>query len=192
MIGRLTGTILDCEPGVMVLDVAGVGYELEISTSTYVSLVGQTDVSIYTHLIVREDAQILFGFLTRSERELFRSLIKVNGVGPKLAITILSGIEPGELVRCITENDTRRLTGLPGVGKKTAERLIIDLRDKLPEVEMTAASPAVAKNDNLADAEAALIGLGYRPQEASRALAQLDDEEQDVESIIRQALKVLS
>jgi Holliday junction DNA helicase RuvA len=143
MIGRLTGTILYKAPPLLILDVRGVGYEIEAPMSTFYLLpaVG-ADVQLFTHLAVREDAHLLFGFATENERHLFRSLIKVNGVGPKLALTILSGIEADEFVLCIQHGDNARLTRLPGIGKKTADRLIIEMRDRLKDLPMASSQPA--------------------------------------------------
>jgi Holliday junction DNA helicase RuvA len=147
-------------------------------------------------LVVREDAQLLYGFYTLAERELFRALIKVNKVGPKLAITILSGGDPASFIRWIKTKDVSALTALPGVGKKTAEKLVIDMEDRLPEMSgadlaMTT-MPINLSSDVVADAEAALIGLGFKPQDAARALAQVDDPDVNVESLIKLALKLLA
>ena len=134
MIGRLRGLVLEKRPPQLLLDVGGVGYELEAPLSAFFDLPGaDTPVSPFTHLVVREDAQLLYGFRSRPERELFRALIRVNGVGPKLALALLSGIDAPELVRCIQEGDVTSLTRLPGVGKKTAERLIVEMRDRIAE-----------------------------------------------------------
>ena len=181
----------------MLIDIGGLGYGVEIPLSTYTALGAVADeVTLHTHLVVREDAQLLYGFYTLAERELFRSLIKVNKVGPKLAITILSGGDPASFVRWIRTKDVKALTALPGVGKKTAEKLVIDLEDRLPEitgVDVTTIAPVqIASSDVLADAEAALIGLGFKPQDAARALAQIGDPDADVESLIKLALKSLA
>lgn len=192
MIGRVQGKILEKTDQQVVVDVQGLGYEIDVSTPTFFQL-GDTGapVSLFTHLIVREDAHILFGFLTATERELFRLLIKVNGVGPKLAIAILSGVDAHAFSRCVRNDDIKTLTSLPGVGKKTAERLIIELRDRLPVLE-GAPPPRLPASDSMADAENALVGLGYKPQEAARVLAQVSDPTADVEGLIRQALKALA
>ena len=159
-----------------------------------VQLLGDTGsrVTLFTHQVVREDAHLLFGFYTATERELFRALIKVNSVGPKLAVTILSGVDAAAFSRCIQNNDVKTLTSLPGVGKKTAERLIIELRDRLPVLAPGAQQVLPQVADFLADAETALIGLGYKPQDAARVLGQLEDQDASVENLIRQALKALS
>ena len=192
MIGRVQGTILEKLPQQVVVDVHGLGYEIDIPLTTYFEL-GDTGAAIllFTHLVVREDAQLLFGFATAAERELFRLLIKVNGVGPKLAVAILSGVDAHSFARCIQNSDLKTLTSLPGVGKKTAERLIIELRDRLPNLPQAGTVVQPVVDDFMSDAETALIGLGYKPQEAARALAQVEDPSASVEMLIRQALKNL-
>ena len=193
MIGRVQGKILEKNSHQVVVDVQGLGYEVEIPLTTFFHL-GEngSEVMLYTHLVVREDAHLLFGFSTVSERELFRALIKVNGVGPKLAVAILSGVDVKAFSRCIQNNDVKALTSLPGVGKKTAERLIIEMRDRLPALADGFLPSAQRAPAVVADAEAALIGLGYKPQEAARALAQIEDQDVSVERLIRQALKSLA
>lgn len=198
MIGRLRGTLLEKQPPWLVVDVAGVGYELEASMTTLVALPGSGEtVSLYTHLIVRDDAHLLYGFARAQERDLFRALIKVNGIGPRLALAILSGMDEDAFVHCVLEDDVKALTRLPGVGKKTAERLIIEMRDRFPHWEGTpeltanaAGLPgtgAVPTQDPLADAEAALVSLGYKPTEAARMLSGLEAEG-STEAIIKAAL----
>ncbi len=199
MIGQLTGILLEKEPPMLLVDVNGVGYEVEAPMSTFYQLPPAGEkVTLHTHLIVREDAQYLCGFASQSERHLFRSLIRVNSVGAKLALGILSGISADEFVRCVQEKDTAALTRLPGVGKKTAERLIIEMRDRLKELAMqfpttpTLAETAVGdvtSNHAAQDAISALVSLGYKPQEASRLLQSIDTSDKDSESIIRAALK---
>lgn len=194
MIGRIKGLLAAKTPSEVLIDVGGVGYEIDIPLTTFYSL-GDVDspVLLHTHMVVREDAQLLFGFGTLEERELFRTLIKVNGVGPKLAITILSGIDTNTFAHAVRSKDVKILTGLPGVGKKTAERLIIEMQDRLPALEAgSTGKPIPAPADHLGDAETALINLGFKPQEASRALAAIDDTEDSVENLIKQALKNLS
>ncbi|TDO13869.1 MULTISPECIES: Holliday junction branch migration protein RuvA [Halomonas] len=198
MIGRLRGTLLEKQPPWMVVDVAGVGYELEASMTTLVAMPGIGEpISLYTHLTVREDAHLLYGFAREQERALFRALIKVNGIGPKLALGILSGMDEEAFVRCVMDDDVKTLTRLPGVGKKTAERLIIEMRDRFPHWEQpgelavgtqvpTANVPPRA-TDPLADAEAALVSLGYKPAEAARMLVGLE-EVGTTEAMIKAAL----
>lgn len=195
MIGRLRGTLAEKRPPYLLLDVNGVGYELEAPMGTIFQLpeLGQ-EVTLHTHLVVREDAHLLFAFATLAERTLFRTLLKVNGVGAKLALTILSGISADDFARCVQESDTASLVRLPGVGKKTAERLIIEMRDRLDDWQpapllaggAVAAAPVV---DVVKDALSALLALGYKPPEASRLISKLDTEGMDSEAIIRAALK---
>ncbi|MDB9868155.1 Holliday junction branch migration protein RuvA [Pseudomonadales bacterium] len=193
MIGRVKGKILEKSAHQVVVDVQGLGYEVDIPLTTFFQLGDSgAEVTLYTHLVVRDDAHLLFGFSTASERELFRALIKVNGVGPKLAVAILSGVDARAFSRCIQNNDVKALTALPGVGKKTAERLVIEMRDRLPALTEGLLPAAQRAPDLVADAEAALIGLGYKPQEAARALGQIEDQDVSVERLIRQALKSLA
>lgn len=194
MIGRIKGTLVAKSATEILVDVGGVGYEIEIPLTTFYGL-GDVDnpVLIHTHLVVREDAQLLFGFGSLEERQMFRTLIKVNGVGPKLAITILSGIEADTFAAAVRSKDVKALVALPGVGKKTAERLIIEMQDRLPDIEASgSSSPVKSVTDHLGDAETALINLGFKPQEASRALASIEDADASVEGLIKQALKNLS
>ncbi|ATJ82851.1 Holliday junction branch migration protein RuvA [Halomonas beimenensis] len=198
MIGRLRGTLVDKQPPWLLVDVAGVGYELEASMTTLVALpaLGE-EVALHTHLTVRDDAHLLYGFAREQERALFRALIRVNGVGPKLALAILSGMDEDAFIRCVMDDDVKALTRLPGVGKKTAERLIVEMRDRFPHwegnaepagmpLEAVGAAPA-ARQDPLADAEAALVSLGYKPAEAARMLTGLE-EQGSTEAIIKAAL----
>lgn len=200
MIGRLRGVLLAKQAPELLLDVGGIGFEVHVSLATFYELpaVGER-VELYTHHVVREDAQLLFGFLEQRERSLFRSLIKVNGVGPRLALTILSGMEPDRFVAAVLGNDSAALVKLPGVGRKTAERLLVEMRDKLNEwdgstVAATAtATPAAGERAlpyQLDEAESALLGLGYKPQEASRAVAAAAGKgPQSTEQLIRLALQ---
>lgn len=198
MIGQLRGILLEKQPPQLLLAVNGVGYEIDAPMSTFYHLpdVGQ-EVVLHTHFVVREDAHHLYGFYAREERALFRTLLKVNGVGPRLGLTILSSIDPNEFVRCVVNNDTASLVRLPGVGKKTAERLIIEMRDKLSDwqplapIELNSLSSVAnaSRNQTVQDAISALIALGYKPQEASRAVSKMDDGQLSSEEIIRRALK---
>ncbi len=196
MIGRLTGILARKEPPSLLLDVNGVGYELDAPMSTFYDLpaIGEK-VVLYTHLVVREDAQLLYGFSRESQRQLFRSLLKVNGVGPRVALAVLSGLSESELLTCLAHEDIARLTKVPGIGRKTAERLIVELRDK---VDLTAAPAACAARpvtvpaDPVSEAVSALIALGYKPAEASRAVGSIPGEGLRSEDLIRQALKGLA
>lgn len=205
MIGRLRGELLEKHPPQMLIDVNGVGYEVEASMNTFYRLpeLGR-QVTLFTHFVVREDAQLLYGFADREERLLFRTLIKVNGVGPKLALTILSGISTNEFVRSVHDQDTAALVRLPGVGKKTAERLIVEMKDKLTDLQVVdfgefqlsgggdpEAAAAVA-TDYRAEAESALVALGYKPVQATKAIAQAEKllgAGASSEDLIRQSLK---
>lgn len=193
MIGLLRGKILGKQPPQLLLDVHGVGYEIAAPMTTFYDLpdVG-AEIVLYTHLAVREDAHTLYGFVRLYDRDLFRSLLRVNGVGAKLALTILSGMDAGAFAACIEAGDTAALVRLPGVGKKTAERLVIEMRDRLAAVAGVPASVAVAGSSSTSptkEAVTALIGLGYKPQEASRMVRGLDTRDLSSEDIIRTALQ---
>lgn len=202
MIAHLSGTVLLKQPNTVVIDVAGVGYEVTIPVSTFYELgeVGEP-VALRVHTHVREDAIQLFGFRTGREKDLFLRLTSVSGIGPKLAITILSGMAPEELIPAIRSNDLARLTAIPGIGKKTAERLVIELRDKMaalsgPELEESyAASRAAGGGDAVRDdVVAALLSLGYQKQQAEKAVSRVLERESDrsIEHVLRESLKLLS
>lgn len=200
MIGRLSGTLAAVQPPLLLVDVQGVGYEVLAPMTTIFELppAGQA-VRLYTHLAVSETAQQLYGFLRESDRGLFRTLIKVNGVGPKMALAILSGLDGAALARCVAEDNVGALVKVPGVGKKTAERLMIELRDKLPSPAAGAGGvPAVTASAPVAhsadEAESALVALGYKPVEASKmvAAARREQPEADSATLIRLALKSLA
>ena len=198
MIGRLRGTLAEKHPPHVILDVNGLGYELEVPMTTLYRLptVGEP-LTLHTHLVVREDAHLLYGFFEKRERELFRELIRLNGVGPKLALALMSGLEVDELVRCVQAQDTSVLVKIPGVGKKTAERLLVELKDRFKAWETVSGMTtlvveprgkgAVISAEN--DAVSALISLGYKPQEASRAVSAIKEEGLSSEDLIRRALK---
>jgi Holliday junction DNA helicase RuvA len=194
MIGFLRGVLVAKKPPSLLLDVRGVGYEVDAPMSTFYKLpnLGE-EVMLYTHLAVREDAHSLFGFISEAERLLFRTLIRVNGVGAKLALGILSGLSAEEFHRCVENQDAARLVRLPGVGKKTAERLIIELRDRLPElptVELRGAGTLMAPAATPAeDAVSALIALGFKPQEAGSLVKAVPAEGRSSEELIRLALQ---
>ena len=195
MIGRLRGRILSKQPPFLLLDINGVGYEIEAPMSTfYVLPHGDEAVTLHTHLSVREDAHVLYGFARENDRTLFRALLKVSGVGGKMALGVLSGMTAEEFSQAVQSGDIAGLTRLPGVGKKTAERLVIEMRDKLDKVSggggdavvmIAGGGPAAADQD----AVSALIALGYRPPEASRMVSKVFQEGMDTEAIIRAALK---
>ncbi len=200
MIGRLRGILLEKHPPSVVLEVMGVGYELEAPLSTFYKLpeVG-SELSLHTHLSVREDAHLLYGFFTLNERSFFRALLKVNGVGAKLALAILSGIEQADFARCVNENDIARLVRLPGVGKKTAERLVVEMRDRLAEWDSGAVRMEqlnigngvrmVPVTSSLEDAISALIALGYKPPDAAKWVKSIAVEGMSSEDLIRKALQ---
>ena len=194
MIGRLRGKIILKQPPRLMLDVQGVGYEVDATMSTFYQLpeVGQ-EVVLHTHLIVREDAHLLFGFVSEAERSLFRHLIKVSGIGARTALVILSGMSAEQFARCIHDGDVAALVRLPGVGKKTAERLVIELRDRLDLYDSAVSSITLIKSTAAArpvdDAQSALIALGYKPAEATRMVQGVDSKGLDTENIIRQCLQ---
>lgn len=203
MIGQLRGTLLEKQPPQLVVEVNGVGYEVDVSMSTFYQLPDAgTQIQLFTHFVVREDAQQLFGFYTREERQLFRTLLKVNGVGPRLGLTILSSVTPDEFVRAVLNNDTAGLVRLPGIGKKTAERLVIEMRDKLASwyqaqpIEIAGEMSGPAKVEKaphrhqvLQDAISALMSLGYKQHEANRTVTKIDDGAAKSEELIRRALR---
>ena len=201
MIGRLRGTLAEKQPPHLILDVNGLGYELEVPMTTLYRLpsVGEP-ITLHTHLVVREDAQLLYGFIGKRDRDFFRELIRLNGVGPKLALALMSSLEVDELVRAVSAQDTSALTKVPGVGKKTAERLLVELKDRFKAWETVPAMFALVPNqpggpdttpvataEN--DAVSALISLGYKPQEASKAISAIKEKGLSSEDMIRRALK---
>jgi Holliday junction DNA helicase RuvA len=190
MIGHVKGTLVTKRPPWLTIDVGGVGYEIEAPMSTFYQLpqVGAA-VTLVTHLHVREDAQLLFGFATEPERALFRSLLKVSNIGPRIALGILSGMSTDGFYRCIREKDLLGLTRVPGVGKKTAERLLVEMADRLPEAELAAKTAFGNGGGPAAEAEGALLSLGYRPVEIARMLKNLDAAKLTTEELIRAALR---
>lgn len=197
MIGRLQGILIEKQAPALLLDVSGVAYEVEAPLSTFYKLpaLGQ-NLSLWIHMVVREDAQLLYGFFDREERTLFRTLIKVNGVGPKMALGLLSGIEPDAFVRCIEHGDVSTLTKVPGVGKKTAERLVIEMRDRLKELSPVAVVKGETARLKLnveasatEEAESALVALGYKSADAQKAINAVKNEHETAEELLRAALK---
>lgn len=191
MIARLHGQLIEKQPPVLVVDVNGVGYELEAPMSTFYKVTLGAPVTLFVHQVVREDANLLFGFASREERDMFRTLLKVNGVGPKMALAILSGMEADAFAACIRQGDVGTLTRIPGVGKKTAERLIIEMRDRVGDGPLGAGSAGSADVPATPERDAinALIALGYKAAEAERAVGRLTLENAAAEDLIRQALK---
>jgi Holliday junction DNA helicase RuvA len=191
MIGRIGGTLLEKHPPLVLVDVGGVGYEIDVPMSTFYGLPALGErVVLHTQLIVREDAHQLFGFASHEERAAFRQLLKISGVGPKLALAILSGLSVSDLAHAVAIQDGARLTRIPGVGKKTAERLLLELRDKLSSRAPALLAPAEAAHAEN-DIVNALLALGYNEREADRAIKQLP-KDLSVADGIRQALKLLS
>jgi Holliday junction DNA helicase RuvA len=197
MIGRLRGELVYKRPPQLMLDVGGVGYELEAPMSTFYELpaVGGP-VTLFTHLAVREDAQVLYGFVREPERGLFRSLLKVTGVGPRIGLAILSGMDAYRFTQCIEQEDEAALIRVPGIGRKTAQRLIVEMRDRLdglgtglPAAAGTSPRPGSGEDSALADAVSALVALGYKPVDANRMARSVDDGAKTSEEIIRGALR---
>ncbi|MDQ3261827.1 MAG: Holliday junction branch migration protein RuvA [Burkholderiales bacterium] len=191
MIGRLSGKLIEKQPPQVIVDVQGLGYELDVPMSTFYNLPGLGEaITLFTHLVVREDAHLLYGFGSDDERRAFRQLIKISGVGPKMALSVLSGLSVADLALAVAMQETGRLVKIPGVGKKTAERLVLELRDKLVHAPSIAASGDSSKSAG-ADVLNALLALGYNDREAQWALKQIPND-LGVSESIRQALKQLS
>ncbi len=196
MIGRLRGELISKNPPSLLLDVNGVGYDVESPMSTFYDLpaLGK-QVVLFTHLAIRDDAHVLYGFASESERVLFRALLKVSGVGAKMALAILSGMSADEFASCVQLEDTAALVRLPGIGKKTAERLIVEMRDRLSKLDLAPSGAASAgrsqtvEHSPVADAVGALIALGYKPNNASRMVRAIESEGLSSEEIIRASLK---
>lgn len=193
MIGRLLGRLMRKQPPELLLDVGGVGYELEAPMTAFYDLpaLGQ-EITMYTHLVVRDDAHLLFGFTDLRQRDLFRILLKVSGVGPRVGLAILSGLTSEDLVSCITVGDAEQLVRIPGIGRKTAERLIVDLRDRLDSSSGDKQSLPAGITTPEQDAISALLTLGYRSSDAVRAVRESDALGDSVEELIRNALKNLA
>lgn len=204
MIGRLRGVILEKQAPDLLLEVGGVGYELQLPLTSFYVLpaVGQEAI-IYTHFVVREDAQLLYGFINPTERSLFRQLLKANGIGPKMALAILSGLTAAQFVRCVQQDDITTLVKLPGVGKKTAERLLVEMRDRLKDWGLTPSTPITdhlvlgddglqdfARQDNPeTDAVSALVSLGYSQAQAAAAVKKVYQADFTSEQLIKASLK---
>ena len=200
MIGYLRGKIIEKEPPLILLDVGGVGYQLEASMNTFYVLSAsaaepESSVALHVHTVVREDAFLLYGFASKDERALFQALIKVNGVGPRVALAILSTLSAHEFALCILHEDSAALVRVPGIGKKTADRLLVEMRDRIPALGEDATQVSGTGTSGLAvgDATSALIALGFRAADASRAVRAVPDaQSQSSEDLIRLALKALS
>ena len=190
MIGSLTGTLAAKQPPWLMLDVGGVGYELEAPMSTFYELpqVG-SKLTLVTHLVVREDAHLLYGFLSHAERVLFRELLKVSNIGPRIALAVLSSTSVKGFHQCIQRRDLASLVRIPGVGKKTAERLIVEMTDRLPDDWLNGSEISAPAAQPASEAESALLALGYRPAEVTRMLGSLDTAGLSTEALIREALR---
>ena len=193
MIARIKGKVIEIDTQQLVVDVSGIGYEVEVPVATVAAVKLNAGVELFSHFVVREDTQTIFGFLHRADRDLFRALIRVNKVGPKLALAILSSVNAQAFAGLVQSNEVKTLNRIPGVGRVMAERLIMEMRDKVDEWQgaLTLGGDPKTENSALDDAETALVGLGYRSQEVSRVLAQIGDTADNVEGLIRQALKLL-
>ena len=192
MIGKLTGTLLEKNPPQILIDCHGVGYEVDVPMSTFYNLPGVGEaVSLLTHFVVREDAQILYGFGTAPEREAFRQLVKISGVGPRTALSVLSGMGVADLAQAVTAQDSARIVKVPGIGKKTAERLLLELKGKLGADMGMPGGPTAATGDAASDIQQALMALGYSEKDAALALKALP-KDVGVSEGIKQALKSLA
>jgi Holliday junction DNA helicase RuvA len=199
VIGRIRGVLVDKKPPEIQIDVAGICYEVQVPMSTLYQLpeLGK-ELTLHTHFVVREDAQLLYGFFEEKDKSMFRSLIKINGVGPKMALGILSSMEANEFVRAVRSNDINAMVKMPGIGKKTAERLLIEMRDRLKDwdAEEGSTKESVSASASItSDAETALISLGYKPQQAAHAIAAVlktNPEIQGSEELIRHSLKSMA
>lgn len=191
MIGLLRGVIVEKQAPGLIVECHGVGYEVETPMSTFLDLPAEgREVTLLTHLLVREDAQILYGFRTAAEKNLFRTLLRVSGVGAKMALAILSAMTVTDFQRCVEYEDAATLTRIPGVGKKTAERLIIEMRDRIAKLPKAATAGKVAVDAGpRQEAVDALVALGYKPAEVNKLIGRLDTDGQTAEDIIRSALK---
>jgi len=190
MIGRIKGRLIDKSPPIILVDCQGVGYELEVPMTTFYELpdIGN-EVTLLTHFVVREDVQLLFGFASGQERKIFKQLIKVNGIGAKVALSILSGISLHELMKAVNQAESNLLVKIPGIGKKTADRLVLELKDKFKDVPVDGSKDSIPSQVD--DIQNALIGLGYSLKDAVTVVRELPDEI-SVNDGIRQALKMLS
>ena len=198
MIGRLRGVVVEKKPPELIIECGGVGYEVLAPLSAFGALPESgREVVLHTHFVVREDAQLLFGFTIRAERDLFRELIKVSGIGPKTALAVLSGMNVDDFLRVIHDSNLTALTRVPGIGKKTAERLLIEMRDKLggfdaPLAVGSSSTTTSSRTRLTSEAVSALVSLGYKPIDASKAILQVDDGERSAEELIRLSLRQMA
>lgn len=193
MIGKLTGTILEKNQPELLLEVSGIGYEILCPMSSFYAMDNETNVSLYTHLSVKEDSHTLYGFISKDEKTIFRELIRVNGIGPKVALAILSHLDIASLMRAVANDDDVLLAKTPGIGKKTAQKLIVELKDRLVKLNLINASNQTSvvnsSNPNSAKALSALQSLGFKAKEAKKMIAGVADESLTTEALIRQALQ---
>ena len=201
MIGKITGEIIEKQPLEILIDCHGVGYEINISMMSFYELPElHHQVSLYTHFIVREDAQLLYGFVHQIEKQLFKALIKINGIGPKVALTILSNISVTDFVRAVDEKDIHQLVKIPGIGKKTGERLLIEIQDKLSKLSLLDIDSPIrneknqtrdSNNTHFNDAIAAMIALGYKKEKVEKSIRELSSQYDTSEQLIKAALKTM-
>ena len=197
MIGRLTGLLIEKKPPRLMIDVGGVGYELDAPMSTFYDLPDLNNkITLHVHMVVREDAQLLYGFSKLADRRLFRALIKVSGIGPKVSLAILSGIPPEAFVQCIMHSDIASLVRIPGIGKKTAERLVVEMRDRLQDWQFDTLpgdtpSEEFSIGSAISEAISALVALGYKQQEANNVVSRIKADNLSSEQLIKQALQAL-
>lgn len=191
MIGHLNGKLIEKNPTELVIECGGVGYEVKISLNTFSSLSNNENIKIYTKLIVREDAQILYGFYSKEEREMFGHLTSVSGIGPNTAMIMLSSLVPDQIAQAIQTEDVRTIQGIKGIGAKTAQRVIVDLKDKVLKMSFSSENIFSQNNTNRFDALTALVSLGFDKKSADKALDKVAGAEDSVEVLIKEALKIL-
>ncbi|WP_107040199.1 Holliday junction branch migration protein RuvA [Brumimicrobium mesophilum] len=191
MITYLNGRLVEKTPTVLVIECGGIGYEVKISLNTFSAIGGDESIKIFTQFVVREDAQILYGFMTIEEREMFNYLVSVSGIGPNTAILMLSGLSPSEIVQAITSEDVDTIKGVKGIGTKTAQRVIVDLKDKMLKFEVSDENVSSSNNRLRFEALTALVSLGFDKKSAEKAINKVMNEQATVELLIKDALKVL-
>lgn len=191
MIAQLNGKLIEKNPTDLIVDCGGVGYELKISLNTFSAIGSNESITIFTKLVVREDAQILYGFADKVEREMFNHLVSVSGIGPNTAMIMLSSLVPGEIASAITNEDVKTIQGVKGIGAKTAQRVIIDLKDKMLKMSFSSENLFNANNTNQFDALTALASLGFDKKAAEKAVDKVSTGEESVEQLIKEALKIL-
>ncbi len=191
MIAQLTGRLVEKNPTELVIDCGGVGYEVKISLNTFSALGSSEHIQLFTKMIVREDAQLLYGFADKTEREMFNHLISVSGIGPNTAMIMLSSLVPAEIAAAIQNEDVRTIQSIKGIGAKTAQRVIVDLKDKMLKMAFSTENMFSANNTNQIDALTALVSLGFDKKSAEKAIDRISTGEETVEQLIKEALKVL-